>query len=176
MNRNNTSRRKILTALGSSSLFAMPSRWLTPVISSMALPVHAQTSMSPPALCADGVSTWLMSDYQEAGVSFTQGTPQSQVQITVSGAQISMITDWFVINSNTSVESRGRVTDVGTIDLSTGQTSTSPSGSPVASPTHGGVTNLANSLNQTFTLDCANSGSFVVQDTSNVYSFRLTRA
>jgi hypothetical protein len=170
----NVSKRKTLSALGISSFLALPSQWSSPLINVVALPAHAQTSTLQ-GLCEGGVSTWIMSEYQENGVDFDQGNPQTQVQISITDNQISLVTDWFVINSNTSAESRGRVTDVGTIDLSTGQSSTSPSGSPVVSPTHGGVTNLANSLNQTFTLDCANSGSFVVRDTSNVYSFRLTR-
>lgn len=169
------SKRKTISLLGISSFLVFPSQWRTPVINSIVLPAHAQTSMSP-ALCADGVSTWLMSDYQENGVSFDQGTPQSQVEINIVGNQINLTTDWFVINSATSSVSRGRVTDSGSIDLSTGVATTSPTGTPVDSPTHGVLTNLANSLDQTFTLDCAGGGSFVVQDSSNIYSFRLTRA
>ncbi len=175
MKNNKASRRKLLSAFGATTIVAMPLRWLTPVVSSIALPAHAQTSMPLSGLCIDGVSTWSMSEYQENGVSFNQGNPQSTVEITISGTQITLVTDVFVINSSTSSESRGRVTDVGTIDLNTGEASTSPTGSPVASPTHGGVSNLANNLDQTFTLDCDNSNSFVVQDTSSIYSFRLTR-
>jgi len=175
MNNQNASRRKLLSRFSAATLIAMPSRWLAPAVSSIVLPAHAQTSMPLSALCIDGVSTWLMSEYQESGVGFNQGTPQSTVEITISGTQITLVTDVFVINSSTSSESRGRVTDVGTIDLSTGQASTSPIGNPVSSPTHGGVTNLVNNLDQTFTLDCDNSNSFVIQDTASIYSFRLTR-
>lgn len=116
-----------------------------------------------------------MSDYQENGVQFNQGSPQSQVEITISGSQIDLVTDWCVINSDTNSESRGRVTDSGSVNLNSGEASSTPVGNPVASPTHGAVQNLANNLAQTFTLDCAGSGSFLVRDTSNIYSFRLTR-
>ncbi len=175
MNNNDASRRKLLTRVGAAGMVIIPSRWIAPVVSSVALPVHAQTSTPFSSLCVDGVSTWLVSEYQENGVSFSQGSPQSIVEITISGNQINLVSDLFVINSSTSAQSRGRVMDTGTIDLSTGQATTSPSGTPVSSPTHGGVTNLANNLNQTFTLDCASNNSFIVQDTSNIYSFRLTR-
>lgn len=152
----------------------VPGKWVTPVINSLVLPAHGQTSAFP-NLCADGTSTWLMSDYEENGTSFNQGTPQSQVEITISGTQINLITDWCVINSVSNSQSRGRVTDSGTVNLITGAATTSPTGSPTVSPTHGGVVNLANNLAQTFILDCADSDSFVVQGASNIYSFRLTR-
>lgn len=172
---NDKSRRNLLSTLGGSTLLALPAKWLTPVVSGVVLPAHAQTSLAP-ELCADGVSIWLMSDYEENGVSFDQGTPQSQIEITIVGNQISLTTDWFITNSVTSSVSRGRVTDSGTIDLATGAATTSPTGTPVVSPTHGGITNLANNLDQTFTLDCVDGDSFVVQDTSNIYRFQLTRA
>lgn len=160
--------------IGLLSAVCLPDKWLRPVITSVILPAHAQTSTLDP-LCMDGTSTWLMSDYQENGVQFNQGSPQSQVEITISGSQIDLVTDWCVINSDTNSESRGRVTDSGSVNLNSGEASSTPVGNPVASPTHGAVQNLANNLAQTFTLDCAGSGSFLVRDTSNIYSFRLTR-
>jgi len=163
-----------LSAVSASALVSAPRKWTAPIVNSVILPAHAQTSVFS-GLCADGTSTWLMSEYQESGVSFTQGSPQSRVEITISGNQIDLVTDWFVVNSNSNAVSRGRVTDAGTISLSSGSATTSPTGSPTASPTHGGVQNLANNLSQTFTLDCTNSASFVVQGASNLYSFRLTR-
>jgi len=116
-----------------------------------------------------------MSDYIENSVAFTQGSPQSEVQIMVLGNVVTMTTDWFVINSNTSAESRGRVIDQGVINLNTGSVSTNPSGSPIASPTHGGVSNLVNNLAQSFTLDCSASSDFIVSADNGLYSFRLSR-
>lgn len=168
----------VIGALGSAALVVLPHRlprkWSKPLTNSVITPAHAQTS-EPDNLCVDGTSVWLMSDYQETGTAFTQGSPQSQVTITITGNQIDLTTDWFVINSTSNAASRGRVTDTGTIDLTTGEAATSPTGSPTASPTHGAVENLANNLPQTFSLDCLTGNSFTVQDSSGVYSFRLTR-
>ncbi len=144
------------------------------MLNAVVSPAHAQTS-GPDMLCVDGTSTWLMTEYQENGVSFNQGDPQSQVQITITGNDIRLVTDWCIISTDTDATSRGRVTDEGTVDLTTGAASTNPVGSPQTSPTHGEVVNLANNLAQSFTLDCANSNSFVVRDDGDVYSFRLTR-
>lgn len=168
------SRRAITVSLLSGAA-SLPNTWVKPVINAVVLPAHAQTSLFD-ALCADGISTWLMTDYQENGVNFDQGSPQSQVQITIAGNQITLVTDWCVINSESNSQSRGRVTDSGTVDLTTGVAATSPTGNPVPSPTHGGVINLANNLTQSFTLDCMNSNRFTVQDTTNVYRFTLTRS
>jgi len=172
-NKNIKRRRFILQTTAITTAASTSSQWLKPTINSIFTPAHAQTSAS--SLCQDGTSTWLISDYIENGTAFTQGSPQSQVEITISGTSITLITDWFVINSNTSAVSRGRVTDQGTLNLTTGSASTNPTGSPATSPTHGGVTNLANSLAQSFTLDCSTSGDFTVSSSGGVYTFRLSR-
>lgn len=168
-------RRKLMFGFVATSLVPhLPSKWSTPVVNSVITPAHAQTS-GVSTLCADGVSTWLMSDYVENGVSFTQGSPQSQVEITVSGTSVGLVTDWFVINGNNSDTSRGRVTDQGSINLNTGAVSTNPSGSPESSPTHGGVINLANNLAQSFTLDCSSNSDIIVSANGGLYRFRLSR-
>ena len=167
-------RRAALTIAGLAGISSLPQSWKKPIINNVILPAHAQTSTT--SLCSDGSSRWLMSEYQENGVDFDQGSPQSEVAITISGNQIDLVTDWFIINTTDSSSSRGRVTDSGTIDLSTGQATTSPAGSPMPSPSHGGVTNLANNLTQSFTLDCLSGNSFVVTGAANAYRFRLTRS
>ena len=116
-----------------------------------------------------------MSDYIENGTTFNQGSPQSQVEFAISGTVISMTIDFFIINASTSVSTRGRITAEGLIDLNTGQASTEPTGSPVESPTHGGVTNLANNLAQSFSLDCSTDSDVVVTSNNGIYSYRLTR-
>lgn len=154
-----------------AAILPVSTYWSKPVLKSVITPAHAQTSVFE-AVCQDGSSLWLMSDYIENGVAFDQGSPQSQVQMTISGTAINLTTDWNITNGGTI--SRGRVTDQGSIDLTTGFVSTNPSGSPIPSPTHGGVTNLANNLPQTFTLDCANSNDVIVS-AGNIYQFRLSR-
>lgn len=173
-NKKNIKRRRfILQTAAIATATSTSSQWVKPTINSVLTPAHAQTSAL--TLCQDGTSTWLMSDYIENGVSFTQGSPQSQVEITISGTTVTVVTDWFVINSNTNAASRGRVTDQGVANLTTGAVNTSPIGSPATSPTHGGVTNLANNLTQSFTLDCTASNDFTVTSSGGIYSFRLSR-
>jgi hypothetical protein len=159
-----------LAALGGIS----SGSWVKPIVNAVVMPAHAQTS-APVSLCQDGISTWVMSDYIENGIAFDQGSPPSQVQITISGSSVNLVVDWYVINSSTSVASRGRVTDSGIIDLVTGAATTSPTNSPTLSPTHGGVENLANNLSQSFNVDCSAGADFLVTSDSGIYSFRLSR-
>ncbi|MBX2849946.1 MAG: hypothetical protein KTR16_16595 [Acidiferrobacterales bacterium] len=164
----------VLGLAASSSLPYVPSKWSKPIINSVVSPAHAQTS-DLTTLCADGTSLWLMSDYVENGMTFTQGNPQSQVEITVSGTSVSLVTDWFVLNDSSSASSRGRVTDQGSIDLTTGEVSTNPTGNPVDSPTHGAVTNLSNNLEQSFVFNCSSNSDVIVSESGGLYSFRLSR-
>ncbi|MGH1543502.1 MAG: hypothetical protein ACRBHB_24095 [Arenicella sp.] len=172
MNKNKKNKRRHFFLQTAAIATVTGNQWLKPSINAVLTPAHAQTSAF---LCQDGSSTWLMSDYVENGIAFNQGSPQSQVEIIISGTNINMITDWFVTNSNTSSVSRGRVTDQGMINLTTGAVSTNPTASPVTSPSHGGVTNLANNLAQSFVLDCANSGDILISSSGGIYSYRLTR-
>ena len=101
-------RRKFIFGLAAPSFVPhLPSKWSAPAINSVVTLAHAQTSCVN-SLCADGVSTWLMSDYVENGVAFAQGEPQSQLETIVSGMSISVVTDH------------------GSIDLSTGAVGTNP--------------------------------------------------
>ncbi len=173
-------RRKLLKQgfLGATLAISLPEKWTRPVLNSVLLPVHAQTSVSPtssPTPCQNGVSRWLLSNYVENGVAYIQGSPQSTVEITINGADLTMVTDWFIINSLTNVETRGRIVDTGVIDLTTGEVMTTVSVIVGASPTHGGPLNIDNIPPLIFNLGCNGTSSVIVNDTRGLLSFELTQ-